>query len=65
MLDIVPKGGFRDILDLKINNESRFLFSCELYETMNSVILSNIPLDEINFNPNVKPTAYLPTPSSL
>lgn len=29
VLDILPKGGYRDILDMKINNDSRYLFVCE------------------------------------
>ena len=29
LLDVIPKGGYRDILDLKINYESGYLFTCE------------------------------------
>lgn len=29
LLDIIPKGGYRDVLDMKINFEDGYLFTCE------------------------------------
>ncbi|CDW88994.1 katanin p80 wd40 repeat-containing subunit b1 homolog [Stylonychia lemnae] len=66
VLDIIPKGGFRDILDLKINADAGYLFTCEQSEqAMNQVILSNISLSDINFNPNVKPSAHIGMPNQM
>ena len=62
VLDVIPKNGFRDILDIKINNDSRYLFVCEVGESNNSAVLSNISFDDMNFNPNIKPSAYIGIP---
>eukprot|EP00347_Sterkiella_histriomuscorum_P005906 403354820 len=66
LLDMLPKGGYRDILDIKINTEQGYLFTVEQPDSqLNTVVLSNIAVSDINFNPNIKPNTHVPMPSSI
>ena len=59
VLDFLP-GQNREIRDLRINSETRYLFFCE--QDDHKVYLNHISLDEINYNPSRKPKA---NPSSM
>lgn len=63
LLDIVGKGGMRDLLSMKLNDKARFVFTCESSDYPNAVVLSSVSLDDINYNPRVAPK--MPNPSML